>query len=193
MSLSFLMATLLEVAQVLGTVFAALAAMAACVAVFLTLRESRLSHQPHLRIQPIVSPVTGCYGAVITNAGDGVASGVHFVVADFTTLISGPVLHGFLRPGETVEILSPQPWQEAGDRRGVVGYVIGRDRFGFVHDWTTAEDHAVNYERSWRTKFRKRPNYGEIIPRLAQWFPNHPDPNGLQRVEVVSQRREPPP
>ena len=162
---------MLEVAQIAGPVFTAVAALAACIAVYLTLRETRMSRQPSLRIQALVSPATGFYGATIMNAGDGVASGVNFVVADSETVVAGPVLSGFLRPGESVDIFSTQPPAVSGDRYPVVGYVTGRDRFGFPHDWTTDLGHAVNYERTWRSRFRKAPAYGEVIPRLAKVVP----------------------
>lgn len=181
--------TVLEVAQIAGPVFTALAALAACVAVYLTLRETRLSHQPSLRIQAIVSPQTGYDGAAIINAGDGVASGVNFVIADSQTVISGPVLAGFLRPGESVDIFSSLPPADSGGRHPVVGYVTGRDRFGFPHDWTTDLGHAVNYKRTWRSRFRKEPDYGEIIPRLAKWFPDRPNPESLRPIYVSSQTR----
>lgn len=183
--------TAIEIAQIVGPVFTAVAALAACVAVYLTLRETRLSHQPALRIQAIVSPQTGFYGATIVNAGDGVASGVNFVVADTETVIAGPVLSGFLRPGESVDVFSTQPPADPEDRHAVIGYVTGRDRFGFPHDWTTELGHAVNYQRTWRSGFRKEPVYGEIIPRLAKWFPDRPDPARLTQIHVSSQTRVP--
>lgn len=181
--------TALELAQIAGPVFTAVAALAACSAVYLTLRETRLSHQPVLRIQALVSPRTGFYGATIINAGDGVASGVNFVVADSETVIAGPVLNGFLRPGESVDVFSTQTPAEPSDRQSVVGYVTGRDRFGFPHDWTTDLGHRVNYRRRWRSGFRKEPAYGEIIQRLRKWFPDHPDPKDLTQVHVSSQAR----
>lgn len=58
--------TAIEVAQVVGPVFTAVAALAACTAVYLTLSETRLSRQPVLRIQALVSPQTGFYGAGMT-------------------------------------------------------------------------------------------------------------------------------
>ncbi|HEU4905545.1 MAG TPA: hypothetical protein VFT19_05455 [Solirubrobacterales bacterium] len=181
--------TLLEVGQIVGPVFTAVAALAACTAVYLTLRESRLSHQPVLRIQAIVSPQTGFYGATIINAGDGVASGVNFAVADSETVIAGPVLNGFLRPGESVDVFAAQPPTDPSDRQAVVGYVTGRDRFGFPHDWTTDLGHCVNYKRRWRSGFRKEPAYGEIISRLRGWFPDHPGPEKLTQIPVSSQTR----
>jgi len=185
--------TALEVAQIAGPVFTAVAALAACSAVYLALRETRLSHQPVLRIQALVSPRTGFYGATIINAGDGVASGVNFVVADHETVIAGPVLNGFLRPGESVDVFSTQPPVGAGNRHPVIGYVTGRDRFGFPHDWSTDLGHAVNCKRNWRYGFRKKPVYGNVIPRLAKWFPGCPDPEGLTQIHVSSQTRSTPP
>lgn len=181
--------TLLEVGQVVGPVFTAVAALAACAAVYLTMREGRLSHQPVLHIQAIVSPQTGFYGATIINAGDGVASGVNFAVADPETVIAGPVLSGFLRPGESVDVFAAQPPTDSSDRQSIVGYVTGRDRFGFPHDWTTNLGHGVNYKRTWRSGFRKVPEYGQIIQRLGRWFPDHPDPNNLTQIHVSSQTR----
>jgi hypothetical protein len=181
--------TVLEVAQIAGPVFTAVAALAACIAVYLTLHETRMSRQPSLRIQALVSPATGFYGATIMNAGDGVASGVNFVVADSETVIAGPVLSGFLRPGESVDVFSTQSPAVSEDRYPVVGYVTGRDRFGFPHDWTTDLGHAVNYERTWRSRFRKAPVYGEVIPRLAKWFPDRPSPKDLTQIHVSSQTR----
>jgi len=181
----------LEVAQIAGTTFAGVAALAACAAVLIALREARLARQPLLRIQPIVDSSSRHYGAFVINAGDGVASGVHFVVADHATLIAGPVLHGFLRPGEGVEVLSSSPVVEA-DQPGVVGFVIGRDRFGFVHDWTTTEAHRVNFKRGLATGLRKHPTYSKVNPRLHQWFPDHPDPKSLVQVPIETQKRLPP-
>jgi hypothetical protein len=181
--------TVLEVAQIAGPVFTALAALAACIAVYLTLRETRMSRQPSLRIQAPRSPLTGFYGATIMNAGDGVASGVNFVVADSETVIAGPVLNGFLRPGESVDVFSTRSPSGSGDRHAVVGYVTGRDRFGFPHDWTTDLEHAVNYKRTWRSRFRKVPVYGDFVPRLAKWFPDRPDPSALTQIHVFSQTR----
>lgn len=179
----------MALAQIAGPVFTALAALAACLAVYLTLRETRRSHQPILRIQALVSPKTGFYGATIINAGDGVASGVNFVVADRETVIAGPVLSGFLRPGESVDVFSTQAPAATGERHPVIGYVTGRDRFGFPHDWSTDLGHTVNCRRTWRFGFRKQPVYGNIIPRLAKWFPECRDPEGLTQIHVSSQAR----
>ena len=185
--------TAIEVGQIVGPVFTAVAALAACLAVYLTLRETRLSHQPTLRIQPLVSPTTGFYGATIINAGDGVASGVNFVVTDRETVIAGPVLSGFLRPGESVDIFSTQAPAATGERHPVIGYVTGRDRFGFPHDWSTGLGHCVNFRRTWRSGFRREPVYGNIIPRLAKWFPECLNPESLTQIHVSSQTRSPGP
>jgi hypothetical protein len=184
--------SLAEVLQLVGIGLTAAIASAAIIALLLNIRESRRLNQPLLRIQPIVSPKTGCYGAVIINAGDGVASGVAYVIADQKTLISDTVHHGFLRPGEAVEVSSSRRAVRGEDRRGVAAFAIARDRFGYVHDWTSAEEHGVNSKRSWKTGFRKRPAYSAIISRLSKWFPEHPGPEALEQVAVASQVPHPP-
>jgi hypothetical protein len=164
---------------------AAVAAAASWAAVLQTTRLNRHSNQPWLRIQIIVSPVTGCYGAVIVNAGDHVASGVSYVVADHATVMAAHVSNGFVQPGEAIEVLSPCAPVD-GDHPAVVGFVTGRDRFSVPHDWTSDERHGVRVRRRW---FRKRPVYSETIPRLAAWFPGRPDPATLTRVAPATQRK----
>lgn len=178
-------ATIQDVALLAGTLLAAGAAAASWAAVLQTTRLNHRSNQPWLHIQIIISPATGCYGAVIVNAGDHIASGVSYVIADRATVIAAHLSHGFLEPGEAIEVLSPSAPVD-GDSPAVVGFVTGRDRFGIPHDWTSDERHGERVQRRW---FRKRPVYSWTIPRLAEWFPDRPDPTTLTQVAPATQRK----
>ena len=178
-------ASIQDIALLAGTLLAAVAAAASWAAVLQTTRLNRRSNQPWLRIQIIVSPATGCYGAVIVNAGDHVASGVSYVIADRATVMAAHLGHGFLQPGEAIEVLSPCA-PVGDDNPAVVGFVAGRDRLGIPHDWTSDERHSERVQRRW---FRKRPVYSETIPRLAAWFPDRPDSATLTRVAPATQRK----
>lgn len=187
--MSIPVSSLQDIALIAGPALAAIAATASWAAVFHAVRLTRRSNQPYLRIQCIVSPDTGCYGAVIINVGDGVASGVGYAIADRQTVIAGHIGHGFLRPGESVELLSTCMPVLEGDRHAVVGIGICRDRHGVPHDWTSGEDHGTNEARSWKSGFRKRPIYSDIIPRLAKWFPDWTEPTSLTQIHVATQRK----
>jgi hypothetical protein len=64
--------------------------------------------------------------------------------------------------------------------------VIG---FGVPHDWTSGEGHDTNAARTLKSRLRKRPVYGEVVPRLAKWFPYWTDPEVLRRIPIASQRK----
>jgi hypothetical protein len=178
-------ASIQDVALLAGTLLAAVAAAASWATVLQTTRLNRRSNQPWLRIQIIVSPATGCYGAVIVNAGEHVASGVSYVIADRATVMAAHLSHGFLQPGEAIEVLSFCA-PVGSDDPVVVGFVTGRDRFSIPHDWTSDERHGIRVQRRW---LRKRPVYSETIPRLATWFPDRPDPKTLTQVAPATQRK----
>jgi len=161
-----------ELALIAGLCFSAVASLAACASILLTVRTARLARQPVLRIQALVSPVNGFYGVAITNIGDGTATGVGFIVADRKTFIEGHVLNGFLRPGETVEVFSSCPPAQSDDQFSVVGVATGRDRFSFSHEWTTGEKEYVNYRRGLKTGFRRHPIYGPPQDRFSRRFPD---------------------
>jgi hypothetical protein len=85
------LASLQDVALIVGPAFSAVAAFAARATVAQNNRVSRRMNQPSLRLQLIKDPTTG-YGGVIVNIGDGVASGVGFAIADKETVIAGHTL-----------------------------------------------------------------------------------------------------
>lgn len=181
-------ASLQDVALIAGPAFSAVAAGAAWAAVAQNNRVNRRANQPSLRLQPIVDPQTGCYGGVIINTGDGVASGVGFVIADRETVIAGHAGHGFLRPGQAVQVLAGRAPATAEDRFAIRGVAICRDRFGIPNDWTSAEDHHVRYKRSWRSGFQKRPEYTEYIELLCKRFPDWTDKADLTQIPVANER-----
>jgi hypothetical protein len=166
------------VTLIVGPVFAALAAGAAWVAAIQALRVGRAADQPFLCLQITVN-ADRRYGGVVINAGDGIARGVGYVISDGTSIIAGPLGHGFLRPGEAIQVLSSLPRATDGL---VVGFVNCRDRFGMPHDWTSDEQHE---RRSWRGRFRRRPKYGPLVHRLRTYFPEHPEPDALVQVPVT--------
>lgn len=77
-----------------------------------------------------MDPATGFYGGVIVNTGDGVASGVGFAIADHETVIAGHAGHGFLPPGQAIQVLASRPPAATQDRFATRGIAICRDRFG---------------------------------------------------------------
>jgi hypothetical protein len=178
-----------DVALIAGPAFSAVAAGAAWAAVSQNNRVNRRSSQPSLRIQLISDPKTGFYGGVIVNAGDGVASGVGFSIADKETVISGHIGHGFLSPGQAVQVLAGKPPAATDEKFKMRGVAMCRDRFGIPHDWTSAEVHHERYKRSWRLGFRKRPEYFQYIELLCRRFPDWTPRHQLTQIPVVSQHR----
>jgi hypothetical protein len=170
-----------DVTLIVGPVFAALAAGAAWVAAIQALRVGRAADQPFLCLQVTVNS-DRCYGGVVINAGDGIARGVGFVISDGTSIIAGPLRHGFLRPGEAIQVLSSLPRTTNGP---VVGFVNCRDRFGMPHDWTSDEQHETRGRRSLRSGFRRCPIYGPLVHRLRTYFPENPAPDALVQVPVT--------
>jgi hypothetical protein len=154
-------------------------------------RVNRRTNQPALRLQLVVDPDTGFYGGVIANIGDGVASGVGFAIADRQTVIVGYLGHGFLRPGQAIQVLASRAPAAAEDRFATRGIVVCRNRFGIPHDWTSAEEHHVRHKRTWRTGFRKQPEYTEFIGLLCKRFPGWTAKDDLTQIPVANQRRVP--
>lgn len=176
-----------DVTLIVGPVFAALAAGAAWVAAIQALRVGRAADQPFLCLQVTVNSDRR-YGGVVINAGDGIARGVGYVISDGTSIIAGSLRHGFLRPGEAIQVLSSLPRANDGP---VVGFVNCRDRFGIPHDWTSDERHETRGNRRWRSGFRRRPIYGPLVHRLRTYFPEHPEPEALVQVPVSAEVADP--
>jgi hypothetical protein len=181
-------ASLQDVALIAGPAFSAIAAGAAWAAVAQNNRINRRANQPALRVQLIRDPGTGFYGGVIANVGEGVASGVGFAIADRETVIAGYAGHGFLRPGQAVEVLAASP-PHTGEEFPTRGVAICRDRFGIPNDWTSAGDHFQRYKRRWRSGFQKRPEYTDYIELLCNRFPEWTAKDDLTQVPVAKERR----
>lgn len=184
-------ASLQDVALIAGPGFSAVAAGAAWAAVAQNNRVNQRTNQPSLRLQLIQDPATGFYGGVIVNTGDGVATGVGFAIADKETVIAGHAGHGFLPPGQAVQVLAGRPPASGEGRFALRGVAICRDRFGIPNDWTSSEEHHVRYKRSWKSGFQKQPEYTEYIALLCKRFPDWTDKDDLTQIPVTNERRVP--
>lgn len=163
-----------EIALVVGPIAAAIAALASWASVLQARRLARESHSPHLQIQKVVDTQSGTIGAVITNAGGGVARGVGAFLTHPPFFAHGAIGHGFLFPGETRQIFTPIPVTDA--ETDVL--VFCRDRDSFPHYWNANEEHRVF--KTWRG----RPKYRRDIPAVFHEFHPAVGLDDLERVEM---------
>lgn len=163
--------TLQDVAAIVGPLAAAVAAGVSLFSVRLNRRIARQTVLPDLSIQPIINPETGLLGAMVHNAGTGVARGAYFVIARGDNRSVDAVGHGVVRPNELYEIQTQIPGRLPVAPQGPLGSVnfnggmiIGcRDREGNFHVWTHQEKH-----RQWRQA--RKP--ATLTDRFRAMFPD---------------------
>lgn len=155
-------ATLQDVAAIVSPIAAAIAAGVSLASVRLTRRMARDTVLPDLSIQPIVHPETGLLGAMIHNAGTGVARGAYFVIVRGGSRSVDAVGHGVIRPNELFEVqtqIAGRPEDLIGSVDASAAMLVGcRDRQGNFHVWTHKERH-----REWRRRRLGRDRGGATI------------------------------
>jgi hypothetical protein len=156
-------ASIQDIAVIVGPTAAAIAAAVSLMSVRLTRAIAHDATLPDLSTQPV--SVNGQAGAVIHNAGSGVARGVHFIIVHGGYRAVGFGGNGgILRPDEICRAITSIPL-ETGAK--VDALIVGcRDRYGNAHDWTHEERHI---ER--RGTWGQRPEYGTLESRLHEIDP----------------------
>jgi hypothetical protein len=152
-----------EIALVASPALAAIAAAASWASVLQARKLRKEQDAPWLQIQLTYSP-EGRIGAVVTNAGAGVAGGVQIVLHHGNPFAAGPIGHGFMFPGDIrvieTEVLLEDP---SVNTRAIVSC---RDRASIPQAWTADERHQVS------TTWRGKPVYRSIIGIFQTLYPD---------------------
>jgi hypothetical protein len=114
-------------------------------------------------------------GAVVTNAGGGVARGAGIVLTHPPYFVEGPIGHGFMYPGDTKHVFTTIPVVDPEVTTCVIAQC--RDQDSFPHGWSAHEKHKVF--RTWR----RCPRYQNIRDIHAHFYPGI-DFDALTQVEM---------
>lgn len=155
-------------ALLITTALAAVAAGASAVSAFQARKIARAATLPDVSIQVIITEIgasIGRVGAVVHNAGNGVARGLHFMlIADGTVSSNYGPGGGILRADDALMIETTiqvrMPMDE--DAFALVGC---RDREGFTHVWTNKEQHRRLRSRWLPFRPGRHKNLAEYVRR----------------------------
>lgn len=161
---------------VAGPAIAAIAAVASWAAVVQARRLAREEKSPLLMVQKIITDKT--IGVVLTNAGGGAARGVSVLLSYPPYGFEESIGTGFLFPGQTRVLRSNIRVEGEGIETDVMAFC--RDRDGFPHFWNAEEKHKV-----FKTRFRRRPEYGHALRDVFREMHPQVDFDELQHVRAM--------
>jgi hypothetical protein len=154
-----------QIALVVSPALAAVAAGASWASVFQARRFAREATSPLLQVQITAHP-DQTIGAVVTNAGGGMARGAGICLVYPPYVAAASLVHGFMQPGDTHHVVTDIAITTPDVATSVV--VHCRDKYSFPHYWSANEDHYVG-----RTRWpQRRPRYRDIRESFMELYPD---------------------